>query len=272
MRKPFTNRRGFTLIELLVVISIIALLIAILLPALGSARQAADSIKCMAQIRQVAQGAMIFAEDNDERYAPNRVTVGGSWETWRWILKDGYVPEGTHYLCPSNPPFSRYREVTLDFEANYAYNGATFWNLAASRTDTDQLIATPRILRPSRLVLMLESREWYPDLGDWQMFPSAAEGQITRFKDGGGSIGFWHNGGGHWAMADFSTQWFKVADTYRERCLWHNVPNDDPLVDNPGYGNVQYQFGDHRFKPTTSCRRAHTSPQDPTLAAPYRSR
>lgn len=77
----------------------------------------------------------------------------------------------------------------------------TFWNWVDALSETDNLISTNRILRPSKLILMLESRELYPDLGDWQMFPSAAERQIARFKDGGGSIGFWHHGGAHWAIA-----------------------------------------------------------------------
>lgn len=63
---------GFTLIELLVVIGIIAVLIAILLPALGSARDSASTVVCKSRMRQIAIGWQIYADENDDISVPGQ--------------------------------------------------------------------------------------------------------------------------------------------------------------------------------------------------------
>ncbi|MBI1337155.1 MAG: DUF1559 domain-containing protein [Phycisphaera sp.] len=82
-----SRHSGFTLIELLVVISIVVLLIAVLLPALGKARYVARTTVCSANLRQVGTGVTTYAYDNDTHYPYNggRYTYRGI--DYRWDLK-----------------------------------------------------------------------------------------------------------------------------------------------------------------------------------------
>jgi len=63
-KRPFVTAKAFTLVELLVVIGIIAVLIALLLPALTKARQSALSLVCLSNLRQVGMGMMQYVNDN----------------------------------------------------------------------------------------------------------------------------------------------------------------------------------------------------------------
>ena len=99
--------RAFTLIELLVVVSIIALLVSILLPALNKARDQAKAVVCLNNLHQIGLAVYMYAEDNEE-YVPRDADtlswflafmpyLGVTWST----AKD-YTEVGI-YNCPSFP-------------------------------------------------------------------------------------------------------------------------------------------------------------------------
>ena len=109
---------GFTLIELLIVIAIIAVLIAILLPSLGTARESGRLVKCASRQRQLAMATTLYQNENDDWYAPiqdrqrvgNRVIEG----TWRVYLWEFYGRQAQAVDCPSE-----YNEIYADGISSY---------------------------------------------------------------------------------------------------------------------------------------------------------
>ena len=105
------KNRAFTLVELLVVISIIALLVAILLPALNRAREQAKATMCLTQLRSIGQAALLYA-DQWEDYIPRGYGGGSNRDNWYQLLIpfldqvdfwDGDYRHMEIYRCPSYP-------------------------------------------------------------------------------------------------------------------------------------------------------------------------
>ncbi|QDU71582.1 type II secretion system protein [Mucisphaera calidilacus] len=119
------GRRGFTLIELLVVISIIALLIGILLPALGAARDAARFGQASANLRSIAQGHYIYATSNDMRFvlwqwgetadgaAENRMQEPVRWFWSTKLAAEGIIQDLSTYEDPSFDAVNNFKNKQL---------------------------------------------------------------------------------------------------------------------------------------------------------------
>lgn len=93
---------GFTLIELLVVISIVSLLISILLPALGKARDSARRIRCLSGVRQIGLGTIQYTHDNGD-WMPIALGDGNGGKANDVILRNlnsSYTPAGSTVSYP----------------------------------------------------------------------------------------------------------------------------------------------------------------------------
>jgi prepilin-type N-terminal cleavage/methylation domain-containing protein len=191
------QRRGFTLVELLVVIGIIALLISILLPSLSRAREQANRIKCLSNVRQVAMAFMMYANAHQGTLPHRTASRGVGHRQFDWIYwqkkgqptADASIHESNvlSYMgqpvneevlrCPSDNwedrPLNGNSAADGPYFYSYSVNSFVMSTSNVKLMDPGNNIKTPlgfklsKVKDPSQKILLGEEDEVTIDDGHW---------------------------------------------------------------------------------------------------------
>ncbi len=175
------RKKGFTLIELLVVISIIALLIGILLPALGAARRTARQMQSNTQVRGVQSALVLYAAGNNTYYVglktnADEADLGGAtdtgWEVderYEELLDEAYFT-GEYVISPGEVK-TQWTSGNL-LTANYSFTMLSI-NEGPERDEWKDTINTEALVVSDRAVGTVSGPSsftsvWTTDAGDWR--------------------------------------------------------------------------------------------------------
>ena len=162
------RQRKFTLIELLVVIAIIAILAAMLLPALAMAREKARATKCMNKLKNLNMVHQFYKDDYDEAILLTWHNSSSSWDRYQELK---YLPSGYYEWCKcewDNRPYNRNNSYYYGYGVKCSGGHACAWTtfFMSYRDDvydgTNKVLQCKLVTRPSGFLMVGDSA--YTDL------------------------------------------------------------------------------------------------------------
>ena len=163
---------AFTLIELLVVVAIIAILAALLMPGLKSARDSAKSIKCMMNLKQIGTALLLYTDENNGALVPAaQMGSGATWTTWHFKLAP-YMGTSNAVdatlglawrMCPSNPlaPGEVVSVDTVGYGWSYQHFG--YWDDPVNIGLYGYGTKLAQVANPAGTVVIADSKDWWVD-------------------------------------------------------------------------------------------------------------
>jgi prepilin-type N-terminal cleavage/methylation domain-containing protein len=189
------RNRGFTLVELLVVIAIIGILIALLLPAIQAAREAARRMECQNHLKQIALGCLNY--ESSLHYFPS-----GGWG-WNWV---GDPDQGFGKRQPGGWEFNILPYVDM----KSIFNMAKGQQVPAKKTLTTTMVATPIGLfncptKRASVVYPWNYSYWGNNYAAEEMDPPVGAARSDYAINAGCSIDQWGGGPGSYAEGQSTT-------------------------------------------------------------------
>jgi len=167
------HKDGFTLVELLVVIAIIALLMSILLPALGRVRKQAKLVICQSNLRQWASCFAMYTDDNNGYF--NRGWDIGEEALWMIVLQPYYQDSKKLLLCP----------VATKLRSEHGFGSEVSWEAMVETPDEGRILITSSYNINSWTNYMTDDRDHRREPWFWKSVQSVrGANNIPVFADG----------------------------------------------------------------------------------------